>query len=116
MFVQWAAFVLILLYFLLDTFLRKGSSAKLPKTEFDRKTTLMIVLAMGTTVVAAELLSYFGIGRFNAPVIAWSGLALMGVGFLIRVASILQLKEAYTRTLKVEADQQLITSGMYRSI
>ena len=80
------AYCLLAIFFLLDTFLRKGKTAKsLEKTASDRKSTLFLVITFFTVLFISAILNWFKIGSFSSEPIAILGLVLMALGLFIRI-------------------------------
>jgi protein-S-isoprenylcysteine O-methyltransferase Ste14 len=111
------AYCLLAIFFLLDTFLRKGKTAKsLEKTASDRKSTLFLVITFFTVLFISAILNWFKIGSFSSEPIAILGLVLMALGLFIRILSIRTLGKFYTRKLLTTDEQEVIQKGIYKYI
>lgn len=111
------AYTLLLAFFLLDSFLRTGKTAKsLNKTSSDRKSTLVLVITFFVVLFISILLNYYRIGSFQNPIIAWSGVSIMAGGLFIRILSIRTLGKFYTRKLLTTTEQDIIQTGIYKQI
>jgi protein-S-isoprenylcysteine O-methyltransferase Ste14 len=113
------AYLLLILFFVIDARLRQGEAAKsLQGTESDRGSTMTLGRAYaigGILLVAAPVLDYFHIARLPDWV-SWVGLALMVAGLGLRVWAIRVLGEYYTRTLRTTERQTLIDRGPYHIV
>ena len=98
----------------LEFVLRRGGSARSWRSSgSDRGTTLLLATAYLVAGVAFSLRSPDG----ALPVAArWAGAALAFAGLGLRIAAFRALGASYSRTLRVNEDQKLVTSGMYRVI
>lgn len=80
------------------------------------------MLALGIVIVelglvAGPVLNYFGIGRLACgEIVGWAGVALMVGGIALRYWAGKTLGAFYTRTLRVQSDQQIVTDGPYETI
>ena len=111
------AYILIIVFFLLEIFIRRGATAKsIDKTQFDNKSTYLIGLTFFVVLILSLVLNFFKIGVFKNQSLAISGLMLMSLGLVIRVYSMLTLKKYYTRTLILTADHSLFRKGLYKFI
>ena len=123
-----AAAVVIALY-ALQSEVRFGQKARtlLPGSA-DRGSTLALSLSSLVPVLgfAWAMKRKTGPGRFalpgwlsampGMPAIAWIGVAIAVVGLLVRLWSVLTLRQRYTRTLLTQADQTLERGGPYRFV
>lgn len=111
--------LLLILFFVVDGFLRKGEAARsLEHGESDRGSTMALGRAYavgGILLLVAPFLDYLQIARAPGGVSAF-GLALMVAGLALRVWSTRVLGEYYTRTLRTAERQSLIDRGPYRVI
>src|SRR3989442_1487212 len=107
-------------FFVAERLLRQGESAKsLQEGQADRGSTRAIGAAFGLTLLTllvAPLLSRRGIGRLRSERMAWSGIAAMLSGLVLRIWASRVLGSFYTRTLRTEAHQHLIAEGPYRLV
>lgn len=108
------AWLVVIAYFLIDALLRhKGKAASLSTTQTDRNSTLFLLSAFAAILIVAEVLSYVNVGRFSIPWLSWLALLLTISGLVLRVTSMVQLRTGYTRTLRVDTGQGLMTTGLY---
>jgi protein-S-isoprenylcysteine O-methyltransferase Ste14 len=111
------AYCLLATFFLLDTFLRKGKTARsLEKTASDRKSTLFLVITFFVVLFISAILNWFGIGSFHNESVAIVGLLIMILGLAIRILSIRTLGKFYTRKLLTTNEQEVIQKGIYKYI
>lgn len=93
---------------------RKGKAAKsLKASAVDRGSTLLIVFSY---VVVAACLSLKFSDNWIAPLWQWLFAAIAWLGVVLRRIVMRTLGAYYTRTLKFETGQQLITAGPYQYI
>jgi len=105
------------LFFAIEGALRRGQAAtSTTPAPTDRGTTRVLSLTYALTLGAGLGLSRLGVGRLPRQPIASLGLLAMAAGLGLRVWAMRTLGPAYTRTLRVEADQRLVRSGPYRCI
>ena len=111
------AYGLVVVFFVMEFRLRKGGSASsLDAGASDRGSTLLVV---GSLVVAVDLpllLNWLDIGRFRLDAVAWFGLCVMIAGMGVRVWAMRVLGSFYSRTLRVEDSQTVVTDGPYRLV
>jgi protein-S-isoprenylcysteine O-methyltransferase len=102
----------ILAFWAIEFTLRKGASARSSERgKNDKGSTFAILFAY--LVVALTLC--VTIGGPQLPYIwRWTGVAVAFFGVTVRVVAFSALGGSYSRTLKVEAQQGLVTSGIYR--
>lgn len=115
------ALIIIVVFFFILSFFRYGKSAKSREAgKSDKKTTSFITIAVITNILvleAAFVLDYFKLFLlFNNPKLAYIGNFLMITGLMIRIIATRTLREYYTRTLKIQTDQELIDSGLYKFV
>jgi protein-S-isoprenylcysteine O-methyltransferase Ste14 len=112
------AYMLLGVFFALERRLRQGQSAQSLETgAFDRKSTRIIggaFLISMLVLLLAPVLNMRRRGSINSAAAAWFGLGLMASGMALRAWANTTLGAFYTRTLRVETDQQLIEQGPYR--
>jgi protein-S-isoprenylcysteine O-methyltransferase Ste14 len=112
-----SAYVLLVSFFLLESFLRKDKTAKsIEKSSSDNKSTVLILLTFFVVLVLSIILNLFHFGLFNSESIAITGIAVMITGILIRIHSMLTLSKFYTRTLITVDNQELVKKGLYKLI
>ena len=105
------------LFFAIEGALRRGQAAtSTAAAPTDRGTTRILGLTYALTLAAGLGLSRLGLGRVPRQPIASLGLLAMAGGLGLRVWAMRTLGSAYTRTLRVQADQTLVRSGPYRRI
>src|SRR5262245_19082645 len=114
------AYGLISCFFVAERFLRQGESARsLQAGQADRGSTRAVGAAFGLallTLLAAPLLNRQRVGRLRDERLAWSGIAAMLAGLVLRVWAIRVLGSFYTRTLCTDAQQHLVSEGPYRLV
>jgi protein-S-isoprenylcysteine O-methyltransferase Ste14 len=115
------AYVLLLSFFLIEKFIRKGDDAKtLKKTEYDKGSTNLLgftFVISSLLLIAAPVLNYYKTGAFKMPVpINILGLLIMASGITIRVIAVSTLGKYYTRTLRKKADHEIVSNGIYKYI
>jgi protein-S-isoprenylcysteine O-methyltransferase Ste14 len=113
-----AATALLVLY-VVQAEIRFGAKARAINSGVsDRRSTIGLSLAMAVPVLGFIFAME---GRIpmtlpGMPAIAWVGVILGASGFLLRLWSLLLLRERFTRTLLVQPGQQIERSGPYRFI
>jgi protein-S-isoprenylcysteine O-methyltransferase Ste14 len=116
------ACALILGFFLWEQRSRQGAAAKsFARGAFDRGSTTLLagVFSLGFVLLLVSLaLDARGIGRMldAAPIVAWAGVVVMVLGIALRIWSSRVLGRFFTRTLRVAADQQVVSDGPYRLV
>ncbi len=94
--------------------LRQGEAAQSFRAGHDDKgTTTAVGAAFGLALVAGPVLARSRRGRLPAS-LGWAGVAVMGGGLALRVAAARALGSHYTRTLRTQAGQPVVTDGPYR--
>jgi protein-S-isoprenylcysteine O-methyltransferase Ste14 len=110
------AYLLLILFFVVDALLRRGEAAKsLEHGESDRGSTMALGRAYaigGILMLVAPVFDYFQIARMPDWV-SGLGLALMVAGLALRIWAMRVLGEYYTRTLRTAERQTLIDRGPY---
>ncbi|MEO6903889.1 MAG: isoprenylcysteine carboxylmethyltransferase family protein [Bacteroidia bacterium] len=115
--IQYLACFVVFTFFVMDFIIRKDRKAtSIKKTEEDKGSMKIIALTFLVIIICTEILKYFGIGEFSNLVIATVALIFMFLGLGIRIYSMLTLKKSYTRTLLTTAKQELIRTGLYKTI
>jgi protein-S-isoprenylcysteine O-methyltransferase len=119
--------LLVLLLYAIQSEIRFGPKARRMSTgPADRGSTLAVslssaipmlgfVLAMRRESSSALLPSWFGIMP-GMPAIAWVGVIIGTLGLLVRLWSVLILRDRYTRTLQTQTGQMLERGGPYRFV
>ena len=114
------AYVLVLGFFLVERFLRKGKDTKnMSRTKHDRGSTSFISFAMGTAFIlltAAPLLIYWHIAMLDCVALGIIGLLLGAGGLVVRAAAFITLGRFFSRTLREAEQHTLVTSGIYKLI
>jgi protein-S-isoprenylcysteine O-methyltransferase Ste14 len=119
--------LLVLLLYAIQSEIRFGPKARTMSTgPADRGSTLAVSLSAAVPVLGfalaiktrespghALLPSWFGILP-GMPAIAWVGVAIGTLGLLMRLWSVLILRDRYTRTLQTQTSQILERGGPYR--
>jgi protein-S-isoprenylcysteine O-methyltransferase Ste14 len=108
----WLAMVSALLLVFAQPTLSKGEARATRAA--DRGSAPLIMALSLISQVAATLELRAGTA-FNAAAVA-SGLALVLLGSVVRVAAIATLGKAFTATVKVDADHRLVQQGLYRRL
>ena len=103
----------------MDLLVRFGREARrVDAAPKDRGSTRALYLAMATVVASTFLLApWVPFARLLPPLgsaVAWSGAALVPLGYAIRLWATLTLGRSYTRTLRIQEGQQLQRRGPYR--
>ena len=93
----------------------RGRAASLDASADDQGTTRMIVIAYGVAAELPLLLRRVPSPRLP-PAAAPAGLALQATGLALRAWSMRTLGGSYTRTLRADEEQAVITAGPYRLI
>jgi len=91
-----------------------GSASSLRATAADRSSTLLILAGYAVAIVVPIASTLAGLDTVGE--LAWLGVVIGGLGLGLRAWAMRTLGAAYTRTLRTEADQALMTSGPYRWI
>ena len=96
--------------------LRKGGEARtLHAGEQDRGSTAAVGASFGLALVAGPLVARSR--RCQLPVrLGWFGVVMMTGGLVLRVAAARTLGRHYTRTLRTDSDQLVVTRGPYRYV
>ena len=115
------SFILIAVFFSIESRLRFGEEAKsLDAAERDKKSTSYIFKIFGINILcllSVFIFNYFNLFKlFNNPFTAFVGIVLMLLGLFFRIYAVITLREYYTRTLKTITNQKIIAKGMYKFI
>lgn len=113
-----AGYVLLLAYFIMEIFLRKGRKARsLNPGKYDRMSTVLIITAYTASVIAMIIFNLTGFGRVEqAYFMGIVGIACMIAGLFLRLIAMRTLGALYTRTLLIDEKHHIIDSGIYRII
>ena len=111
-------YFLLVVFFAMELFLRRGGAARTLKAGLsDRGTTNLIGLSYGVGILLPPILNYFSIGAFPAAGrVGGLGVLLMLTGLGMRGWSMHALGRYYTRTLLISEEQSIIKEGPYRII
>ncbi len=108
------ASLFLILFGLMEFFLRRGKTAKsLKASAIDRGTTLLIFTSYVLAILALSL---------DLPGLVWSqgfrwvGLGCSAFGTVLRIWSMYTLGRYYTRTLVTTSDQPVVQHGPYRFV
>ncbi len=109
------AYTLLVGFFVIEIFLRKGRSAKsLEASDSDKGSTVLIGASFGVALLLPPLLNLLQLGQIKWPIVIWLGLLVMLLGLGLRVWSMRVLGAYYSRTLRVTTEQVIVTQGPYR--
>jgi protein-S-isoprenylcysteine O-methyltransferase Ste14 len=111
-------YLYLLVFVAVEEFLRKSASSRTIKGgEFDRKSTMLIGGAFGVGFLLPLALDGLDVATFSINSIeVLLSIVLMTSGLVIRVWAAVTLGRFYTRTLLVEREQKLVTSGPYARV
>jgi protein-S-isoprenylcysteine O-methyltransferase Ste14 len=114
------AYCLIAFFFVAERLLRQGANARsMDEGCEDRGSTRAIGAAFGTAILClavAPLLNRLHIGRVIGEKWAWGGVTVMAGGLALRIWASRVLGAYYTRTLRTDEGQHLVTAGPYRLV
>jgi protein-S-isoprenylcysteine O-methyltransferase Ste14 len=111
------AYFLLIVFFLLEIFIRKGATAKsIETTSHDKRSTYLIGLTLVVILFLSIIFKLFRIGEFSTQKVAILGLMVMVIGLVIRIYSMITLSRYYTRTLTFTNEHELVQKGLYRVI
>jgi protein-S-isoprenylcysteine O-methyltransferase len=115
------AYALIAFFFLAVESRRKNQTARTFRTgRFDRGSQRALALGIGVAeigLIAGPVLNYFGIGHLaRGEIVGWAGVALMVDGIALRHWAGRTLGAYFTRTLRVQDSQHIVTDGPYQII
>ena len=107
--------IAVLTWVAFEVFLRApGAAASWSADRRDRGSTALLTGSYVLALALPILLGRLGIGSIGSA--AWLGVILAGAGLVLRAWSMRTLGSSYTRTLRTDADQRLVTDGPYRWI
>ncbi len=108
------ASIFLILFGLMEFFLRRGATAKSVKAgSADRGTTLLI---FGSYTLTIFVLSIHIPGIVWIKELCWLGVGCSALGTLLRIWSMTTLGRYYTRTLVTTTEQTVVQNGPYRYI
>ena len=114
------AYALILGFFLVERFLRKGKDTKnMERTKHDKGSTTIISFVMGTAfilLITAPFFIYWHIATLDYLALGIAGLVLGAGGLVVRAAAFITLGRFFSRTLRETEKHTLITNGIYKTI
>jgi protein-S-isoprenylcysteine O-methyltransferase len=114
------AYLLVVIFFILEGRVRQGQAAKsFAAGEHDRGSTRRIGTAFGLSILLlllAPLLNFLKLGGVIPPGLAWAGVVLAAGGLGLRLWAPLVLGRFYTRTLRTADQQTVVDEGPYRLI
>ncbi len=121
MFTTLLAYLVVGLYFVIDTCARQGDQARsLSCGQCDHGSTVLLSVAFGISALAlllAPALNHLQIGYFPfAAWVQWIGVVVMSIGLLLRLWANRTLGAFYTRTLRMVEDHQVVQAGPYTVI
>jgi protein-S-isoprenylcysteine O-methyltransferase Ste14 len=113
--------LMIVVFFVTESSLRKGENAKSYSAgATDQKTSFRLGLTYGIMITAtllAPLLNSYQIGLIvGLPALRWIGIGVLLGGFALHVWAMRVLGQFYTRTLRTSLDQQIVQQGPYHLI
>ena len=91
-----------------------GTAARWRGDARDRASTPLLIVSFAVAAVVPAVLSGFAIGSIGEA--AWVGVVLAVLGLVVRAWAMRTLGSAYTRTLRTDVGQALVTDGPYRWI
>jgi protein-S-isoprenylcysteine O-methyltransferase Ste14 len=89
-----------------------GTAARWRGDGRDRASTPLLVASFVVAAVVPVALSGVEFGSIGDA--AWAGVALAGFGLIVRASAMRTLGASYTRTLRTDVGQALVTEGPYR--
>jgi protein-S-isoprenylcysteine O-methyltransferase Ste14 len=111
------AYLLLAFFFLIDFIIRKGKTAKsIEHTKDDKLSTMFIGFTFFIVLVLSMVLNFFSLGKFDNTTLAWIAVTIMITGLVIRIHSMLTLRNYYTRTLITVEKQKMVKKGLYKII
>ncbi|MBN1810260.1 MAG: isoprenylcysteine carboxylmethyltransferase family protein, partial [Anaerolineae bacterium] len=115
------AYALIAMFFLAVENRRRNHMARTFRTgKFDGGSQRVLatgIVAVEMGLIAGPVLNHFGIGRLaHEAIVGWTGVALMVGGIALRHWAGRTLGAYFTRTLRVQDNQPIVTEGPYQAI
>ncbi len=111
---SYVASAAVLAFLAIELLLRQGSAARSWRgTASDRGSTMLIAVAY--VVIGACLV--FPVPGVHLPrSVSWAGSIVAVLGVALRVSAFRMLGSSYSRTLRINEGQQLVSHGVYRRI
>jgi len=94
----------------------KRSGTTSSKIQKDKGSLILLWITITICFTLGFIFAYWRVWGLNEYLIYGCGLFIILLGFVVRWASILQLKKAFTVDVAVGAEQKLKTDGMYKII
>jgi len=114
---RYVAVLFIVSFLILDFFFRSsGAASNLKANKNDEASTRAILVGFACGIIVPPLVIFLSIGNYTNSIVAITGMTLSSLGVLIRIYSMRELAQFYTRTLKVVEQHKLITSRLYKLI
>ena len=115
------AFLIIIVFYSIESSLRYGDEAKSRETgQADKKSTLYLsrVFSINLLVLLSGFLlnQFTRLNIFDKLIYPYLGNLIMIIGLITRITATRTLKQYYTRTLKIQPDQKVIDFGLYKYI
>jgi len=88
-------------------------------TAIDRRTRFFNFLGIGGAIVLASIFIWIPVLRFAPvwlPAFYWTGIAVLGLGLILRYWSIAVLGRYFRTTVEVESGQKIVRRGPYRLV
>ena len=113
------AFLIIIVFYSFESFLRYGDEAKsIEAGQADKKSTLYLsrVFSINLLVLLSGFLlnQFTKLHIFDKLIYPYLGNLIMIIGLITRITATRTLKQYYTRTLKIQPDQKVIDFGLYK--
>jgi len=113
------AFLILIVFYSLESFLRYGDEAKSREAgQADKKSTLYLsrVFSINLLVLFSGFLlhQFTKLSIFDKLIYPYLGNLVMIIGLITRFTATRTLKQYYTRTLKIQSDQKVIDFGLYK--
>jgi len=90
---------------------RPGEASRLTGAMADRRSTPLLVVGYVIALLTPVVLAPIGLGGIGDG--AWLGVGLAAIGLALRAWAMSTLGAAYSRTLRLQAAHELVTSGPY---
>ncbi|MGV9860316.1 methyltransferase family protein [Gordonia sp. NPDC003425] len=110
----WMSVAALVAYGALELFTRgRGQAAQWSGAPEDRRSTAVVIAGIVVALLAPWLLRDVGNFHGNWRIIGLVGAAVAVAGVFLRVRAMTSLAGSYTRTLRIQDGQQLVTTGVY---